>query len=248
MKDKIAVVTGGMGGIGTSICQKLQKDNFKVIATYHRGGNHQSASEWQNKQSELGFDFDVQYVDVKDFESCKEMVQQIEKNHGQIQVLVNNAGITRDCALHKMNPSQWNEVLRTNLDSVFNVTRNVIDSMIKNKYGRIVNISSINGQMGQYGQSNYAAAKAGMHGFTKSIAIEVAKHNITINTISPGYIATDMVMAIDEDIRNKIIGGIPTKRFGKPEEIARCVSFLVSTESSYITGSNLMINGGQYLM
>ncbi|MEO8401819.1 MAG: acetoacetyl-CoA reductase [Gammaproteobacteria bacterium] len=248
MKGKIALVTGGMGGIGTSICQYLAKENALVIATYHHRENRDAALAWQTAQKNLGYDIQTCHVDVCDFSSCTDMVVSLEKIYGRIDILVNNAGITRDIPFHKMEVSQWNDVLRTNLDSVFNVTRNVINGMIKNNYGRIINISSINAQKGQYGQTNYTAAKAGMHGFTKSIAQEVAKNGITVNTISPGYIETNMVMSLSTSILNKIIEQIPVKRLGQPEEIARAVTFLAAEKSSFITGSNLVINGGQYLL
>lgn len=248
MENKIALVTGGMGGIGEAICQELAKNGAYVIASYNRSGNHEVARKWQREQQNNGFDIGIHYVDVSDFESCAEMAQAIQEKYGAIDILVNNAGITRDVPLHRMGVEQWQEVLKTNLDSIFNVTRNVINSMIERGYGRVINISSINGQKGQYGQANYAASKAGIHGFTKSLSQEVARKGITVNTISPGYIETSMVLAVSEEIREKIVKQIPVGRFGKPDEIARAVSFLASTESSFITGTNLIINGGQYLL
>lgn len=248
MNGRIALITGGMGGIGTAISQYLCKAGHIVVTAYNRNGDHESAKAWQLAQKEQGYDFDIHYVDVANFDSCTNMVKEVEKIHGAIDILVNNAAITRDVPLYKMTIEHWNEVLRTNLDSVFNLTRNVINGMITRDYGRIINISSINGQKGQYGQANYAASKAGMHGFTKSLAQEVANKGITVNTISPGYIETKMVMSVPEEIRKKIIDQIPVKRLGKPEEIARAVVFLAAEESSFITGSNLVINGGQYLL
>lgn len=245
---KNALVTGGMGGIGTAICQQFIRNGVNVIASYNRGGDHKAAELWRKEQLEQGYNIAIHYVDVADFSSCENMVKEIEDKYQSIDILVNNAGITRDVQLHKMNKIQWEEVLRTNLDSIFNVTRHVINRMINRNYGRIINISSINGQKGQFGQTNYAAAKAGIHGFTKALAQEVARKGITVNTISPGYIATPMVTAVSEEIRAKIIAQIPVGRLGTPEEIALAVIFLAAEESSFITGANLMINGGQYLM
>lgn len=248
MDNKISLVTGGMGGIGTAICRHLHEGGSQVIATYNRGGDRDAAIDWQDKQKAEGYAFHVIYVDVCNFESCAAMAEQIEKQFGTIDILINNAGITQDVQFYKMNLEQWQKVLRTNLDSVFNVTRNVITGMISRKYGRVVNISSINGQKGQFGQTNYSASKAGIHGFTKSLAQEVATKGITVNTISPGYIATDMVMAVPEQIREKIVAQIPVARLGTPDEVARAVGFLASNTSGFITGSNLVINGGQYLL
>jgi acetoacetyl-CoA reductase len=248
MKNKVALVTGGMGSIGTEICRHLYKHEAQVIATYFRNGNHQSAKAWQEEQRKLGFDISIKYVDVTDFNCCAAMIKEIKEEFGAIDILVNNAGITRDVPLYKMNQEDWHAVLTTNLDSMFNVTRNVIPDMIERFYGRIINISSINGQKGQYSQANYAASKAGVHGFTKSLAQEVASKGITVNTISPGYIETPMVMAIPEKIRDKIIAQIPVGRLGRPDEIARAVGFLAAQTSSFITGTNLAINGGQYLL
>lgn len=247
MKGRIALVTGGTGGIGTAISQQLSARGATVIASYNRRGNHASAQEWQQEQKQFGYDIDVMYADVCDYESCGELIANIKAKYGKIDILVNNAGITRDSQLYKMNCDQWHEVLKTNLDSIFNVTRHIITLMIEQGYGRIINISSINAQKGQFGQSNYSAAKAGIHGFTKSLAQEVARKGITVNTISPGYIETKMLATLNNDIKQKIIDQIPIGRLGKPEEVARAVSFLASDQSSFITGSNLVINGGQYL-
>lgn len=247
MKDKIALITGGMGGIGTAICQHLAKRGAKVIATYNRNNNHDSAQSWREQQLAIGYDFAVHYVDVTDFNSCGKLIESVIGEFKRLDILVNNAGITRDVQLYKMDPEQWAAVLKTNLDSMFNITRHAINHMIENSYGRIINISSINGQKGQFGQTNYSAAKAGIHGFTKSLAQEVARKGITVNTISPGYIATSMVMAVPEKVREKIIAQIPVGRLGKPEEVAEAVSFLAAESSGFITGSNLTINGGQYL-
>lgn len=248
MQNKIALVTGGMGGIGTAICQRFIKEGAQVIAGYHRNGNHQSAIEWQAEQKKLGYNIDICYVDVADFQSCASMAQEIFNQFGKIDILVNNAGITRDVQLSKMDLEQWQTVLRTNLDSIFNVTRHVISKMIEQGYGRIINISSINGQKGQFGQTNYSSAKAGIHGFTKSLAQEVARKGITVNTISPGYVETQMVMSVADEIRQKITAQIPIGRLGKPEEIAHAAAFLANEASGFITGSNLVINGGHYLL
>ena len=248
MENKTALVTGGMGGIGTAICQHLAKQGARIIASYNRGGDHQAACLWQEEMKSQGNKIDISYVDVADFNSCAKMIQDIETQFGHIDILVNNAGITRDTQLYKMDLEQWHSVLRTNLDSIFNVTRNVIGGMIERGYGRIINISSINGQKGQFGQTNYAAAKAGIHGFTKSLAQEVARKGITVNTISPGYIETNMLKSLSTEMREKIIAQIPVGRFGNPEDIARAVGFLVAETSGFITGSNLTINGGQYLL
>lgn len=247
MKGRVALVTGGTGGIGTAICQCLAAQGVQVIASYKRAGDHSAAAEWQEEQKKLGFNIDIIYADVCDFDSCAKLVATIKEKYKKIDILVNNAGITRDVQLYKMNPEQWNEVLKTNLDSMFNVTRHVITLMIEQHYGRIINVSSINGQKGQFGQANYAAAKAGIHGFTKSLAQEVARKGITVNTISPGYIETKMLGCLDQTVKDKIIADIPVGRLGKPEEVAQAVAFLAADDSSFITGSNLVINGGQYL-
>jgi acetoacetyl-CoA reductase len=248
MKGRIALVTGGTGGIGTAICRQLAKQGVRVVAGYNQGGpDGERAKAWQLKQREEGFVFDIMYGDVSNYESSKAMVEAIESTIGPIDILVNNAGITRDAVLKKMEPTQWMAVLRTNLDSIFNVSRAVIEGMLTRGYGRIVSISSINGQKGQFGQTNYAAAKAGIYGFTKSLAQEVAAKGITVNCISPGYVATDMVKKISSDILQKIVANIPVGRLAEPNEIARVVSFLADDESGFITGSNLAINGGQYM-
>jgi acetoacetyl-CoA reductase len=248
MKNKTALVTGGMGGIGTAICQNLCEQGAIVIASYNRGGDHEAAKTWQAEQHKNGYDITIRYVDVADFNSCENLINVINTEFNGIDILVNNAGITRDVQFSKMTPEEWQGVIRINLDSMFNVTRHVINTMLERKYGRIINISSINGQKGQFGQTNYSAAKAGIHGFTKALAQEVARKGITVNTISPGYIETAMVMSVPDNIREKIVAQIPIGRFGKPEEVARAVAFLAAEESGFITGSNLSINGGQYLV
>lgn len=246
MKNKIALVTGGMGGIGTSICQHLAREGAIVIACYHR--SEEAANTWLQAQKKLGFNFIIGQADITNFESCASLIKQITEQFGHVDILVNNAGIARDVQLYKMHLEEWQAVLRTNLDSIFNITRHVINGMIENHFGRIINISSINGQKGQFGQTNYSASKAGIHGFTKSLAQEVARKGITVNTVSPGYVETNMVSCVAPDVREKIIAQIPVGRFGKPEEIAHAVCFLAAENSGFITGSNLVINGGQYLI
>lgn len=241
----VAWVTGGTGGIGTAICRALAKEGYRVVAGYH---NAEKAKGWLAQQQAEGFDNIVlSGIDLVDYTSCEAGVNEIREQYGPVSVLVNCAGITRDGTLKKMTPEQWHEVIDTNLNSVFNTCRSVISDMLAQGYGRIVNISSINGRKGQFGQVNYAAAKAGMHGLTMSLAQETASKGITVNTLSPGYVATDMIMKIPEEIREGIREGIPVKRFGTPEEIARAVVFLAGKESGFITGANLDINGGQFM-
>ncbi len=247
MVQRVALVTGGTGGIGTAICQRLAKDGYKVAAGYNSGGQHEKAQAWQAEQKSLGFDFDISYGDVRSYDSCAECIAHVEEALGPIDILVNNAGVTRDATLKKMSFEQWDEVLSANLDSVFNMTRQIINGMLERQFGRIINVSSVNAQKGQLGQTNYSAAKAGMHGFTKALSQEVARKGITVNTVSPGYIATSMVMAVPEEIRNHIIADIPVGRLGLPEEVAHAVSFLADERSGFITGSNLSVNGGQHM-
>ena len=244
MTTRVALVTGGTGGIGTAICRELARQGHKV-ATNYRDENKTRA--WQEAQKAAGFDFAIARGDVSDPVGAEKMVRDIEAQIGPIDILVNNAGITRDTTFHKMSALQWQEVIATNLGSCFNVTRPVIDGMRARKWGRIVQISSINGQKGQYGQANYAAAKAGMHGFTISLAQENAKFGITVNTVSPGYVGTDMVMAVPEDVRAKIVAQIPIGRLGEPDEIAYAVAFFTGEQARWVTGANLAINGGQYM-
>ncbi len=246
-KGRTALVTGGTGGIGVAICRRLCDEGARVVAGYNMGGDHEKARAWQQEQKEEGYDIGVAYGDVRELESCKKCVQDVETLAGPIEILVNNAGVTRDSMFRKMNWDQWNDVIRSNLNSLYNMTSLVINGMIQRGYGRIVNISSVNAQKGQLGQTNYSAAKAGMHGFTKALALEVAAKGITVNTISPGYIATKMVMAIPEQVRQKIIEDIPVGRLGDPSEVARAVAFLTSDDAGYLTGSNLAINGGQHM-
>jgi len=249
--NKIALVTGGTGGIGTSICERLYKDGYTVVANYRDFTKaikwREEAKKWRDDHLRMGIDVNVVEGDISDLTSTANMIKQIKEDFGSIDVLVNNAGITRDAPLSKMTIDQWNEVIETNLNSVFVCSKLVIEDMMNKSWGRIINISSVNGQKGQYGQSNYAAAKAGMYGFSKSLALELARKGITVNTISPGYTATAMVMAVKEDIRNKIIDQIPMGRLGFPQEIAGAVSYLCSEDAKYITGSNMAINGGLHM-
>jgi acetoacetyl-CoA reductase len=238
---KVAVVTGGTRGIGRAIAVALKESGFKVASNY--AGNAEAAMEFTRQTGISSFRFDV-----ADFKSCEAGVKEIEaKLGGPVDILVNNAGITRDAVLHRMTPEQWNAVIATNLTSCFNMCRLVIDGMRARNFGRIVNIGSINGQAGQYGQVNYAAAKSGIHGFTKALAQEGAGKGVTVNAIAPGYIDTDMVRAVPEDVLKKIVARIPTGRLGMASEIARGVLFLVSDEGGFITGSTLSINGGQHM-
>ena len=245
-KQKVAVVTGGMGGLGEAICRSLHERDYHVVATYSPG--NQQAEMWLKTQKEAGFDFKAYLVDVADFKSCESGVGKIISDLGRIDVLVNNAGITRDGTLRRMSLDAWQAVTHTNLDSVFNMTRQVIDGMLECGWGRIINISSVNGQKGAFGQANYAAAKAGVHGFTKALALEVARKGVTVNTVSPGYLRTKMVMAVPADVmENKILPEIPVGRLGEPAEVAALVRFLASEEAGFITGANLAINGGQHM-
>ena len=247
MEDKrVALVTGGMGGLGTAICRRLHRAGFTVAATY---SPHNMAPEaWLAAERDEGFRFSAYKVDVTDFDDAQAMMQKLVAEHGRLDVLVNNAGITRDRTLLKMQPSDWAEVMRTNLDSVFNISKPALEAMMVHKWGRIINISSVNGQKGAIGQANYAAAKAGMHGFTKALALEVARHGITVNTVSPGYLRTKMVEAVPPDVmQNKILPQIPMGRLGEPDEVAALIAYLSSDEAGFVTGSNLAINGGQHM-
>jgi acetoacetyl-CoA reductase len=246
MAQRVAVVTGGMGGLGEAICIKLAQMGYQVVTTYSPG-NARSA-EWVKSMKEKGFAIRAVQVDVADFDSCQAATAKIQSDVGPVDVLVNNAGITRDMTFRKMGKPDWDAVLRTNLDSVFNMTKPVCDGMVDRGWGRIINISSINGQKGAFGQTNYSAAKAGMHGFTKALALEVARKGVTVNTISPGYLATKMVLAVPKEVLDaKIIPQIPVGRLGKPEEVAGLVAYLCSDEAAFVTGANIAINGGQHM-
>ena len=245
MTQHVAFVTGGMGGIGTAICKRLGRDGYKVVANYLPG--YDRADEWLAMMRAEGYDVYGADGNVEDYESCADMMYRVRSTVGVVDILVNNAGITRDGVFKRMSPTDWYAVINTNLNSVFNVTRQVIEGMIERNWGRIVNISSVNALKGQFGQTNYSAAKAGMHGFTKALAQEVVKKGITVNTISPGYVATDMVKAIRPDVLQQIIAQIPMGRLAEPSEIAGLISYLVSEEAGYITGSNISINGGLHM-
>jgi len=241
----VAWVTGGTGGIGTAICRELAREGYQVVAGYH---NPDKARHWLEEQRAAGFDnIALSGTNLIDYEDCEAGVREIRDTYGPVSVLVNCAGITRDTTLKKMSPEQWREVIDCNLNSVFNTCRCVIEDMLEAGYGRIINISSINGRKGQFGQANYSAAKAGMHGLTMALAQETAAKGITVNTVSPGYIATEMIQKVPEKIRESIRESIPVKRFGEPDEIARAVCFLADKGSGFITGANLDINGGQFM-
>ncbi len=246
MAQRVAVVTGGMGGLGEAICIKLSGMGFKVVTTYSPGNT--KAKDWLADMKKQGHEIHAVAADVGDFEACDKAVKQIESEVGPVDVLVNNAGITRDMTFKKMGKVDWDAVVRTNMDSVFNMSKPVCDGMVERGWGRIINVSSVNGQKGAFGQTNYSAAKAGMHGFTKALALEVARKGVTINTISPGYIGTKMVMAIPKEVLDsKIIPQIPVGRLGKPEEVAGLVAYLCSDEAAFVTGANIAINGGQHM-
>ncbi|MEY2631808.1 MAG: hypothetical protein RIR00_462 [Pseudomonadota bacterium] len=245
MSKKVAYVTGGMGGIGTSICQQLAKDGFTVVAGC--GPNSARKDRWLAEQKEQGFDFVASEGNVSDWDSTKAAFDKVKAEVGEIDVLVNNAGITKDGVFRKMSVEQWMSVIDTNLNSLFFVTKQVVDGMLDRGWGRIVNISSMNGQRGQFGQTNYSTAKAGMHGFTMALAQEVASKGVTVNTVSPGYIGTDMVRAIPADVLAKIVATIPVKRLGAPEEIASIVGWLASEQSGFTTGANFACNGGNHM-
>lgn len=243
---RVALVTGGMGGLGEAVCIKLAALGYRVVTTYSPG--NKKVEGWLASTKEMGFDFKAYECDVSDFESAQACVTKIEQEVGPVDVLVNNAGITRDMTFKKMDKVSWDAVMGTNLDSVFNMTKPVCDGMVERGWGRIINISSVNGQKGAFGQTNYSAAKAGMHGFTKALALEVARKGVTVNTISPGYIGTKMVMEIPSDVlESKIIPQIPMARLGKPEEVAGLVAYLSSDEAAFVTGANIAINGGQHM-
>ncbi len=244
MAQKLAYVTGGMGGIGTSMCQRLHKEGFKVIAGCGPSRDHQ---KWIDEQKAQGYTFYASVGNVSDWESTTAAFAKVKAEHGPVDVLVNNAGITRDGVFRKMSKADWDAVMDTNLNSLFCVTKQVIDDMLDRGWGRIINISSVNGEKGQFGQTNYSAAKAGMHGFTMALAQEVAGKGVTVNTVSPGYIATDMVKSIRQDVLDKIIATIPVKRLGTPEEIAAIVAWLAGEDSGFTTGADFSCNGGLHM-
>jgi acetoacetyl-CoA reductase len=245
MAKRIAYVTGGMGGIGTAICQRLHKNGLIVVAGC--GPKSPRRERWLAEQAGLGFSFIASEGNVADWESTAAAVAKIKKEVGDIDVLINNAGITRDGVFHKMSREDWNDVIATNLTSLFNVTKQVIEGMLVKGWGRIINISSVNGQKGQFGQTNYSSAKAGIHGFTMSLAQEVAAKGITVNTVSPGYIGTDMVRAVRPDVLDGIIQSIPVRRLGEVAEIASIVAWLASDEAALATGADFSLNGGLHM-
>jgi len=235
-----------MGGLGTAICRRLQAEGFRVAATYSPGNATPDA--WLAAQRDEGYRFTTYRVDVTDYGDCEWMMQKLLAEMGRLDVLVNNAGITRDRSLRKMTLDDWQAVLRADLDSVFNMSKQAAEPMMAQRWGRIINISSVNGQQGAFGQTNYSAAKAGMHGFTKALALEMARHGVTVNTVSPGYLRTKMVEAVPSDVMNgKILPQIPMGRLGEPDEIAGLVAYLVSEDAGFMTGANLAINGGQHM-
>ncbi|MEI6303136.1 MAG: acetoacetyl-CoA reductase [Betaproteobacteria bacterium] len=246
MVQRVAVITGGMGGLGESISTKMADAGYKVVVT-HSPGN-KGATQWIADMKARGYNFHAYGVDVADYESCQQAVAKIQAEVGPVDILVNNAGITRDMTFKKMGKPDWDAVMHTNLDSVFNMTKPVCDGMVERGWGRVINVSSVNGSKGAFGQTNYSAAKSGMHGFTKALALEVARKGVTINTISPGYIGTKMVTAIPKEILDtKIIPQIPVGRLGKPEEVAGLIIYLCSEEAAFVTGANIAINGGQHM-
>jgi acetoacetyl-CoA reductase len=244
MSQKLAYVTGGMGGIGTAICQRLHRDGFKVIAGCGPSRDH---AKWIAEQKALGYTFHASVGNVAEWDSTVAAFAQAKEEHGPIDVLVNNAGITRDRMFLKMTREDWDAVIGTNLTSMFNVTKQVVADMVERGWGRIIQISSVNGAKGQAGQTNYSAAKAGMHGFSMALALEMASKGVTVNTVSPGYIGTDMVRAIKPEVLEKIVGTIPVKRLGTPEEIASIVGWLAGEESGFTTGAEFAVNGGLHM-
>ena len=245
LQKRVVLVTGATGGLGTAMCKKLFEDGYCVVGSYK---TESKAKAWKKMMKEDGYEIELFKADVAVFEQVERLIKQIEERYGYIDVLVNNAAITKDGVFRKMDPADWEQVISTNLISVFNCTRLVINGMIDRGFGRVINISSVNAQRGQFGQTIYSAAKAGMHGFTKSLAMEVAAKGVTVNTISPGYIATDIVLAVpDEILETRIIPSIPIGRLGGTDEVAYLVSFLASERASFITGANYAINGGQHV-
>src|SRR5580765_847770 len=243
---RVVLVTGGMGGLGETISTKMADAGYRVVVTYSPG--NKTHGEWLAAMKANGYELTAVACDVADFDSCGHAVAEVQAKLGAVDVLVNNAGITRDMTFKKMDKVNWDAVLRTNLDSLFNMTKQVADGMVERGWGRIINVSSVNGSKGAFGQTNYSAAKAGVHGFTKALALEVAKKGVTVNTISPGYIGTKMVTAIPKEVlESKILPQIPLGRLGKPEEIAGLIIYLCSDEAAFVTGANIAINGGQHM-
>ena len=246
VEQRVAVVTGGMGGLGESISTKMAEAGYKVVVTF--SPSNTKHKEWLEDMKKRGYAFGAYPVDVADYDDCAAACAKIRKDFGHIDILVNNAGITRDMTFKKMAKADWDAVMRTNLDSCFNMTKQVMDPMVEKNWGRVINVASVNGQKGAFGQTNYSAAKAGIHGFTKALALEVARKGVTINTISPGYIGTKMVTAIPKEILDsKILPQIPIGRLGKPDEVAGLIIYLCSEEAAFVTGANISINGGQHM-
>jgi len=245
MTERVAFVTGGMGGIGTAICKRLAANGHKVVANCLP--SYDRKDEWLDHMRAQGYSVHAAEGNVEDFDSCADMFYRISSIIGPVDILVNNAGITRDGVFKRMSESDWYDVINTNLNSVFNVTRQVVEGMTDRGWGRIVNVSSVNALKGQFGQTNYSAAKAGMHGFSKALAQEVVRKGVTVNTISPGYVATEMVMAIRQEVRDQIVASIPMGRLAQPDEIAGLVAYLASDDAGYITGANISINGGLHM-
>ena len=244
--QRTALVTGGMGGLGETISIKLADAGYKVLVTY--SPSNTKYRSWLEEMKSRGHTFPAYPVDVVNYDDCSAKCAQMQREHGPIDILVNNAGITRDMTFKKMTKADWDAVMRTNLDSCFNLTKQVMDGMLERTWGRVINVSSVNGQKGAFGQTNYSAAKAGIHGFTKALALECARKGVTVNTISPGYIGTKMVTAIPKEILDsKILPQIPIGRLGKPEEVAGLIIYLCSEEAAFVTGANISINGGQHM-
>lgn len=245
-RKRVALVTGGIGGLGTEICRQLARSARTVIAVDLAGRSERIAA-FREEVADFADAITFEPADVSDFDSCQQLIARVEQRHGSVDIVVNAAGITRDASLRKMTPQQWHELMRVNLDGVFNMSRNAIEGMLSRGFGRIVNISSVNGQTGQFGQTNYSAAKAGVHGFSMALARESARKGVTVNTVSPGYCDTPMVAAVSAEIRAQIIAGIPVGRLGSPADIARAVVFLSADDAGYITGVNLPVNGGYFM-
>ncbi len=245
-QKRVVLVTGGMGGLGETICTKMSDAGYQVVATYSPGNT--THVEWVKQMKDRGYDILAVACDVADMDSCAKAIEQVNAKLGAVDILVNNAGITRDMTFKKMDKVNWDAVMRTNLDSLFNMSKQVVDGMVDRNWGRVINVSSVNGSKGAFGQTNYSAAKAGVHGFSKALALEIARKGVTVNTISPGYIGTKMVTAIPKEIlESKILPQIPVGRLGRPEEVAGLIIYLASEEAAFVTGANIAINGGQHM-
>ena len=246
LKKRVALVTSGIGGLGTEICRQLADAGREVVAV-DLAARSERVAAFRKEVASFGSSITFEPADVSDFDSCRQLIAHIEQQRGGVDILINAAGITRDASLRKMSPQQWHDLMRVNLDGVFNMCRNVVEGMTERGFGRIVNISSVNGQTGQFGQTNYSAAKAGVHGFGMALARETARKGVTVNTVSPGYCDTPMVAAVSAEIRAQIIADIPVGRLGAPADIARAVKFLAADDAGYITGANLPVNGGYFM-